>query len=128
MIDCVPTGKELVFMVATALAFKLPVPSAVAPSRNVTVPVGTLPPDCGETVAVKVTLCPVSMAVAELARTVLVTEVMMTVRGCDVEPASSESPPYEAVIESDPAGRVVLVKLAVPLEPRVAVPKELLPL
>jgi len=93
VIGCVAAGNELVLNAATPLAFKVPVPRIVAPSRNVTVPVGTLLPDCGETVAVKVTLCPVLMAVAELARTVLVAEVMVTVTGCEVEPASSESPP-----------------------------------
>ena len=61
-----------------------------------TVPVATLVPDCGETTAVKVTLCPVLMAVAEGVRTVLVgiaADVMVTVTGCEVEPASLESPP-----------------------------------
>jgi hypothetical protein len=96
VIDCVPTDNELILNVATPLAFKIPVPRVVVPSRNVTVPVATLGLDCGETVAVKVTLCPVLMAVAEEARTVLVgktPEVMVTVTGCEVEPASSESPP-----------------------------------
>jgi hypothetical protein len=53
-------------------------------------------PDCGATVAVKVTLCPGLMAVAEEVRTVLVgttAEVMVTVTGVEVEPASLESPP-----------------------------------
>ena len=47
-------------------------------------PVATLVPDCGETVAVKVTLCPGLMVVAEAARTVLVgttAEVTVTVTG-----------------------------------------------
>ena len=58
MIDWVPAGKELVLNVATPLAFKVPVPRVVVPSRNVTEPVGTLLPLCGVTVAVNVTLCP----------------------------------------------------------------------
>lgn len=37
---CVPTLNELSVKVATALEFKLAVPSDVVPSRKVTVPVG----------------------------------------------------------------------------------------
>ena len=131
MIDCVPAARVVVVNVATPLAFKVPVPKVAVPSRNVTVPVGTLLPDFGVMVAVKVTLCPLLMEVAEELSTVVVAitaDVMVTVMGCEVEPASLESPPYDAVIESDPTGRVVVPKAARPLGFRVAVPKEALPL
>ena len=85
VIDCVPAARVVVLNVATPLALRVAVPRLLVPSRNVTVPVATLVPDCGETVAVKVTLCPGLMAVAEEVRTVLVgttAEVMVTVTGC----------------------------------------------
>ena len=56
VIECVATASALVVNVA-APPDSVPVPSSVAPSWNVTVPVG-VPPPAGEeaTVAVKVTL------------------------------------------------------------------------
>jgi hypothetical protein len=96
VIDCVPAARVVVVSVATPTALRVAVPRLVVPSRNVTVPVGTLVPDCGETVAVKVTLCPLLMVVAEEVRTVLVgaaAEVMVTLTGGEVELASLESPP-----------------------------------
>jgi hypothetical protein len=86
----------VVLNVATPLALRVAVPRLVVPSRKVTVPVATLVPDCGETVAVKVTLCPGLMAVAEEVRTALVgttAAVMVTVTGVEIEAASLESPP-----------------------------------
>jgi hypothetical protein len=68
----------------------------MVPSRNVTVPVGTLLPVSGETVAVKVTLCPGPMAAAEEVSTVLVTtrlEAIVTVTASEVEAVSLGSPP-----------------------------------
>lgn len=44
---------------------RVPVPSVVDPSLKVTVPVGVGVPEVGETVAVKVTLAPTAMEVAE---------------------------------------------------------------
>ena len=44
--------------VATPDEFKVPVPICVAPSLNVTDPVGVPDPDSGATVAVNVTACP----------------------------------------------------------------------
>jgi hypothetical protein len=55
----VPAGKEDVVIDATPLEFRLALPMAVVPFRNVTVPVGVTVPDAAVTVAVKVTLCPV---------------------------------------------------------------------
>ena len=59
--------------VATPLAFKAPVPSVVAPDRNVTVPVGM--PPVPVTVAVKVTGVPAIEGVRLLASAVDVTAV-----------------------------------------------------
>ena len=53
MIEWVPTARLELENVATP-ALRVPLPSAVAPSKNVTVPVAA----DGETVAVKVTICP----------------------------------------------------------------------
>jgi hypothetical protein len=58
VIECDPTLCKLVGNVATP-PLKTPVPSTVAPSRNVTVPVA-VPDPVGVTVAVKVTDCPYS--------------------------------------------------------------------
>jgi len=75
VIDCVPTAKAVVVNVATPPAFRVPCPSVV-PSRNVTVPVGTLLPDCGATVAVNVTLCPGVTSAAEAVSVVVVAPVL----------------------------------------------------
>ena len=65
---------------AAPLAFRVAVPSAVVPSMKVTVPVGTVLPDDGETIAVKVTLWPVLICVAEAVNDVVVaTKVCVTV-------------------------------------------------
>ena len=59
MTECVPAARVLVLKVATPEPLRVPVPSAVEPSRKFTVPVGV--PTAGgfaETVAVKVTDCP----------------------------------------------------------------------
>jgi hypothetical protein len=94
--ECIPVANEVMLNVATPLAFSCVVPKLVAPSRNVTIPVATLLPVWGETVAVKVTLCPVLIDAAEDVSTVLVArrvEAMVTVTASDVEAVSPESPP-----------------------------------
>jgi hypothetical protein len=62
VIECVPTASELIASVAIPLLI-VPVPSVVAPSWNVTVPVA---PDV--TVAVRVTLAPNVDGLSEEAR------------------------------------------------------------
>lgn len=72
MIECVPTLSDAVLNAALP-ALSVPGPSVVAPSLNVTVPLGT--PVAGataETVAVKVTNCPELDGFKELTRFVLV--------------------------------------------------------
>lgn len=55
---CEPALSEEVVKVACPEALSVPVPSVVAPSLNVTVPLGVPPPLAGVTVAVKITACP----------------------------------------------------------------------
>jgi len=96
VIECVPAASVVVLNVATPLAFSWAVPRLVDPSRKVTVPVATLVPVCGETVAVKVTLCPGLMVAAEEMSAVLVTTrpvAIVTVTASEVEGLSLESPP-----------------------------------
>jgi hypothetical protein len=76
VIEFVPTARAVVVNVATPLVFKVPAPSVVVPPRNVTVPVGTLLPECGATVAVNVTLCPVVICAAEAVSVAVVATVL----------------------------------------------------
>ena len=65
-----------------------------APSLKVTVPVGVGAPDGPVTVAVKVTLEPAAMDVAEAANLVVVDpSVTSTVTALEVEPVLLASPP-----------------------------------
>jgi hypothetical protein len=64
VIECCPTASVEVVNVATPEPFSVPVPSIVAPSMNVTLPVGVVPPVGGVTVAVNVTLVPAVTLVA----------------------------------------------------------------
>ena len=96
MIECVPAASVVVLNVATPLAFSWAVPRLVDPSRKLTVPVATLVPVRGETVAVKVTLCPGVIIAAEEVSAVPVTTrpvAIVTVTGSEVEALSLESPP-----------------------------------
>jgi hypothetical protein len=91
-----PAARVVVLKVATPLAFSCAEPRLVDPSRKVTVPVATVLPVCGETVAVKVTLWSGLMVAAEAVSTVFVTErpvAMVTVTASEVEAVSLESPP-----------------------------------
>ena len=70
--ESAPAVSTVVLKVAVPLAFKVADPSVLVPLRKVTLPVGTVVPDCGATVAVKVTLCPVLICVGEAVRAVVV--------------------------------------------------------
>ena len=73
---------------AAPLALRVAVPRAVVPSRKVTVPVGIVLPDVGETIAVNVTLWPVLICVAEAVNEVVVATkvcVTVTVTAADAE-------------------------------------------
>jgi hypothetical protein len=96
VIDCVPAAREVVLKEAAPLALRVAVPSVVAPSRKVTVPVGVVLPEAGETMAVKVTLCPVLIWVAEGVNEVVVATkvcVTVTVTAADTELPSLVLPP-----------------------------------
>ena len=80
---------------------RVPVPSTVDPSENATDPEGVEP--LAETVAVKVTLCPVVMLVAEAVSVVLVGvaagAVTVTTVALEALAANVELPAYAAAIE-----------------------------
>jgi hypothetical protein len=75
----------LVGNVATPLAFSVPVPICVAPSRNRTVPVGCDVPLPPPSVAVNVTLVPVATDAAEVVNATVVGAAVTTVRGAYAE-------------------------------------------
>ena len=95
MIECVPTVSVDVVKVATPLLFNVPVPSAVVPSRKVTVPVG-MPEVLNVIVAVNVTGEPPNAEAAELTNAVLVAvvafDVMVSVTDVEVLAVKLESP------------------------------------
>jgi len=94
-------------------------PRDVAPSWNVTIPVGVLVPDAGATAAVNVTDWPV-LKLVELEDSVVVVDTAaaftVTETAFDVEPLSEASPEYDAVMLCEPAVSVLVLKLAPPLE------------
>ena len=65
MIGCPATASEGAVSVADPEESSEAVPSVVVPSWKVTVPVGTLEPEEGWTVAVKVIACPTTEGLAE---------------------------------------------------------------
>jgi hypothetical protein len=72
---------------------RLAVPSVVAESRKVTVPVA-VPVNCGVTVAVNVTVCPKIEALSELVTLLeLVALLTVCVIAADVLPVKLVSPP-----------------------------------
>jgi hypothetical protein len=120
----------VVLNVAVPAALSAAVPRMVVPLRKATVPVGTVLPVCGATLAVKVTLCPVLIAVAEeLNAVVVATRVCVTVTATavDTELEFVVLPAYEAVIDCVPAARALVLKEAAPLALRVAVPSAVVP-
>ena len=90
---------------------RFPVPSSVAPSENVTVPVGV--PIPAETVAVKLTLVPMSAGFGATTRSVVVgaaVTVWVTAR-LELDP-KAESPLYDAVTPWSPTARPAVETLA----------------
>jgi len=89
----VPTVSVEVEKVATALLFSVPVPSVVAPSRKVTVPVG-VPEVLEVIVEVNVTAMPLNAEAAELISAAVVADcVMVSVSAGEVLGANLGSPP-----------------------------------
>ena len=88
----------MVVNAAVALPFKDDVPRVVVPSRKVTVPVGTLLPAWGVTLAVNVTLCPGASWVEDAESVVVVAmetcaPVTVTLTADETELPSLLSPP-----------------------------------
>jgi len=92
----VPTASVEVDRVATALLFSIPVPSVVAPSRKVTVPVG-VPEVLEVIVEVNVTAVPLDAEAAEETSAAVVAEgadcAMVSVSAGEVLGANLGSPP-----------------------------------
>lgn len=95
--------------VATALAFSVPVPSVVVPSRKVTVPVG-VPELLDVIVAVNVTGTPLDTEAAELTNAAAVAaSVMVSVTAAEVQLAKVALPLYLAMTECVPTASVDVV-------------------
>src|ERR1039458_8073932 len=117
-----PTESASVVNVATPLPLSPPVPNIVAPSRNVTAPVG-VPPAVLATVAVKVTDCPPMEGLSDDTTDVVVGLALTTCAMIlDVLDEKFESPPYWGVIGWVPAVRVDMLNVAAALEFNGAVP------
>jgi hypothetical protein len=93
--ECEPTLRVEVVNVAWPEPLSVPVPSVVAPSLKVIVPVGVpLPGALTVTVAVKVTDCPDTDGLAdELREVVVLALVTVWVSTADVLPLKFPSPP-----------------------------------
>ena len=76
MIESDPAGRLVVLNVAVPPELRVAVPRMVDPFRKATVPVGIVLPVCGATFAVKVTLCPVLICVADEVNVVVVATVL----------------------------------------------------
>jgi len=90
----VPAASDVVVKVALPEASSVPVPMDAAPSRNVTVPVGTAElPGGPATVAIKVTDAPVAMLLADALSAVVVgTAATVTVTTGETDAANIEVP------------------------------------
>src|SRR5580698_4081719 len=108
----------------------VPIPSDVAPSRNVTVPV-IVPAVVDVTVAVNVTLAPVVDGFSDDATAVVVLALPAPFTTCvnagEVLAAKLVSPPYCAVIEWLPAVSADVINVATPPAPTAPVPIDVAP-
>ena len=131
VIECVPWVSAAVANVAVPVLSSAPVPSVVAPSKNVTVPVGVPVPDVGATVTVNVTDCPTADGLAEELSVVVVAANDIPFTPCDspddVLAAKPVSPPYDAVIECRPCVRAVVANVAFPVASSAPVPSVVAP-
>jgi hypothetical protein len=85
--------REVVLKEAEPLALRVAVPRAVVPSRKVTVPVGVVLPEVGETIAVNVTLWPILICVAEA-----VNAVDVATNVCETVTVTAEDTELELVV------------------------------
>ena|SRR5579863_4765463 len=103
-----PEGRVEVDSFATPALIPV-VPRVFVPEVKVTVPV-TKPPNCGVTVAVKVTVCLGLEGFGDETRVVVVPAWFTTwFRGVEVLVANEAFPLYTAVIDSVPAANFVVV-------------------
>jgi hypothetical protein len=123
----VPTVSVDVVKVATALLLRVPVPSVVAPSKKVAVPVG-VSEVLDVIVAVNVTGVPLNAEAAELINTVVVAaEVIVSVTAVEALLAKFALPAYLQVTECVPTVSVEVVKVATALLFNVPVPSMVVP-
>jgi len=123
----VPTASVDVVNAATPVPFSVPVPSVVAPSRKVTVPVG-VPEVLDLIVVVNVTGAPFDAEAAELTNAVAVAAgVMVSITPAEVLPAKFALALYLAVIECVPTVSVDVANVATPLPFSVPVPSIVVP-
>jgi hypothetical protein len=128
LIECDPAASEEVANVPTPEALSVPVPSTVAPSLNVTVPVGVLVlPAAFDTVAVNVTCCPVVIGFAEDVSAVEVAVRTVSLTAVEVLPKKLVSPEYFAVIEWVPTAKEAVLNIAWAFAPSGPVPICVLP-
>jgi hypothetical protein len=117
VIESVPTGRAFVMMAADdCVPFSAVrvtgLPKITPPFSNDTVPVGTCVPVV-VTLAVKVTCTPSPAGFKlEVSAVVVASPLITWISTDDVLPALLESPPYTAVIESEPAGSEEVVSVA----------------
>jgi hypothetical protein len=117
VIECVPVESVDVEKVVEPEPLSVPGPRFVAPSRNITVPVGTFVPFAGVTLAMNVTFVPdvavagpVSVVVVEMSAPAFTTSD----KAGEVLVENFESPLYFAVMECVPCMRVVVATAAEP--------------
>ena len=117
VIECVPADNVDVENVVEPDVFNVPGPRLVAPSRNITVPVGTFVPLDGVTLAINVTFAP-EAAVAGPVSIVVVPISAPAFTTCDsavdVLVENFASPLYFAVIECVPGASVDDESVAMP--------------
>jgi hypothetical protein len=125
--ESIPTGSVVVVRIAV-LPLRLAVPTDVVPLKNCTVPVGVPAPGATTAmVAVSVTVWP-EFAVEGVAERPVLVLAWLTISVVDEELVTKFGAPlYTAVIELDPTARAEVVKLTVPLAPRVAVSSVVVP-
>ena len=93
--EWLPTARAVVEKVVLPVASSVPLPRFVPASAKLTVPVGIREPEAGVTVAVKMTLVPLTAVVAEDARVVVV--AMPGVAGATVTVTVEETLPRKVV-------------------------------
>jgi hypothetical protein len=127
VIEWLPVASALVVNVAAAEAFNAPVPSVVAPSLNVTLPVG-VPAIVEVIVAVNVTDCPnVDGLTDEMTAVTVAGKFTDCVTVFEVLAAKFASPGYVAVIGWFPVARVLVMNVATPTPFSAPVPNVLAP-